>query len=71
MAWVRFVKDWDWRVSRVALVAYPAGQFFNVPRACRDAAIRAGAAVPARKLNKNSEPEVIHGESQAADAANI
>jgi hypothetical protein len=45
MPWVRFTGDFDWspvRHCNRVTVAYKAGMYLNVPRACRDAAAAAG-----------------------------
>jgi hypothetical protein len=50
MAWIRFSADFDWPPRAPEHTAYKAGMRCNVPRACRAAALAAGAgeAIEAR-----------------------
>lgn len=44
MPWVRFERDFDWRVpGRRALIAYKAGMVKNVTTRCMEEAVAAGA----------------------------
>jgi hypothetical protein len=46
MAWIRFSADFDWPPRAPEHTAYKAGMRCNVPRACRAAALAAGAGEP-------------------------
>lgn len=56
MAWVKFTKDYDFRLPSTT-TAYKAGWTGNVTSACATLAIAAGKAVRLKTPRKGEEPE--------------
>lgn len=55
--WVRFESDFDWRVPEYnghVVIAYKAGEVYNVTRACAEEAKAAGAA---KTVSRKIQPE--------------
>lgn len=60
MAWVRFTKDYEYKLS-TSTTDYKAGMVMNVTRDCAGKAVKMGCAVHVKAPAKISKGAIDHG----------
>lgn len=60
MAWVRFTKDYEYRLS-TSSTDYKAGMVMNVTRDCAEKAVKLGCAIHVKAPAKNLKGTIANG----------